>query len=47
MEGPEVVKQYEELGVSRLIIPLQALGAGNPVENLDRLGNDVLAKLAD
>jgi probable F420-dependent oxidoreductase len=46
MEGPEVVKQYEDLGVSRLIIPLQALGAGNPIENLDRLGSEVLSKLA-
>ena len=45
LEGPDVVKQYEDLGVSRLIIPLQALGAGNPLENLDRLASDVLAKL--
>jgi probable F420-dependent oxidoreductase len=46
MEGPEVVKQYEELGVSRLIVPLQALGGGNPVENLERFGGEVVAKLA-
>ena len=45
VEGPDVVKQYEDLGVSRLIIPLQALGAGNPIENLDRFGGEVMTKL--
>lgn len=46
LEGPDVVKQYEDLGVSRLIIPLQALGAGNPIENLERFGNEVLTSLS-
>lgn len=43
-EGPDVVKQYEDLGVDRLIVPLQALG-GPPLESLDRFGDEMLAKL--
>jgi probable F420-dependent oxidoreductase len=46
MEGPEVVKQYADLGVSRLIVPLQALGGGNPIENLNRFGTEIVGKLA-
>ena len=33
-----------DLGVARLIVPVQALG-GNPIEALDGLADDVLAKL--
>lgn len=46
LEGPDVIKQYEDLGVSRLIIPLQALGAGNPIENLERFGNELMTSLS-
>lgn len=45
VEGPDVAKQYEDMGVDRLIIPLQALGGGSPVDNLDRLAEEVLRKL--
>ncbi len=41
----EAVPKYRDLGVSRLIIPLQALGE-KPMEGLARLGDDVLAKIA-
>jgi probable F420-dependent oxidoreductase len=43
--GLDSLRQYEDLGVARLIIPLQALGGGNPLEALDGLASDVLAKL--
>jgi len=44
-EGLDVVSQYEEAGVDRLIVPLQALG-GPPLESLDRLGNEMLSKMS-
>ncbi|MEE3330756.1 MAG: LLM class F420-dependent oxidoreductase [Myxococcota bacterium] len=40
------VDRYAELGVSRLIVPLPALGKGNPVENLNAFAEKVIAKLA-
>lgn len=43
--GLDALRQYEDVGVARLIIPLQALGGGNPLESLDGLANDVIAKL--
>jgi probable F420-dependent oxidoreductase len=43
--GLEALRAFEDLGVARLIIPLQALGGGNPLEALDGLANDVIAKL--
>ncbi len=45
MEGLDVVKQYEEAGVDRLIIPLQALG-GPPMEALGKLGDEILSKMS-
>jgi probable F420-dependent oxidoreductase len=44
-EGLDVVKRYEDLGVDRLIVPVQALG-GPPMDALDKLGNDMLSKMA-
>ncbi len=44
-EGIESVSAYRDLGVSRLITPVYALGGGNFVEGLEKLGND-LARLA-
>ena len=38
MEGADVVARYEELGVDRLIVPLQALGVAGPVEAAEKLG---------
>ena len=40
----EAIPKYRDLGVSRLIVPLQALGE-KPMEGLARLGDDVLAKI--
>lgn len=45
MEGPEVVARYEDLGVDRLIVPVPALGGPNPLEALDRFGDEVLSKI--
>lgn len=43
MEPPaETIPRYRDLGVSRLIIPLPALGE-KPMEAIERLGDDVLA----
>jgi len=40
----EAIGRYRDLGVGRLIIPLQALGE-KPMEGIARLGDDVLAKI--
>ena len=40
------VERYREMGVGRLVVPLPALGRGNPAENLKAFGENVLAKLA-
>jgi probable F420-dependent oxidoreductase len=45
VEGLDAIKIYEDLGVSRLIVPLFALGEGKPIEALDRFADDYLAKL--
>lgn len=42
-EGVDSLPGYAEIGVDRLVIPAPALG-GNPVEALDKLGNEVIAK---
>jgi probable F420-dependent oxidoreductase len=44
-DGAEQIARYAELGVSRLIIPLQALG-GPPSQALDRFAEQWLPKLA-
>lgn len=44
--GLDSIPRFEELGVDRLVVPLPALGKGNPLENLDRFGDEVVAKLA-
>ena len=40
-----VVEQYADLGVSRLIVPIQGLGKGDPVENLKAFGENVISKI--
>jgi probable F420-dependent oxidoreductase len=40
------VDKYADLGVGRLIVPLPALGKGNPVENLKAFSENVIAKIA-
>jgi alkanesulfonate monooxygenase SsuD/methylene tetrahydromethanopterin reductase-like flavin-dependent oxidoreductase (luciferase family) len=44
VEGVDVVKRYADLGVSRLIVPVMALGAP-PLEAVERFANEWLAKL--
>ena len=39
----EAIPRYRDLGVSRLIVPLQALGE-KPMEGIARLGDDLVAK---
>jgi probable F420-dependent oxidoreductase len=40
------VDRYREMGVGRLVVPLPALGRGNPADNLKAFGERVIAKLA-
>ena len=42
--GLDSLHQFADLGVARLIVPVQALG-GNPIDALDGLADDVIAKL--
>lgn len=42
---PESLPRYRDLGVSRLIIPLFALGDRDPLAGLDRLGDALLAAI--
>ena len=44
-ENMDAVKRYRELGVSRLIVPVMALG-GPPADALDKFANEWLAKLS-
>lgn len=42
-EGVDSIKQYEDIGVDRLVILLPALG-GKPEDALDKLGDEVISK---
>jgi hypothetical protein len=42
--GVEAVNAFAELGVSRLVVPIMALGA-DPAAGIQRLGEEVIAKL--
>ncbi len=44
MEDASLIPRYEDLGVDRLIVPLQALGTANPIEATEKLG-ELIAKL--
>jgi probable F420-dependent oxidoreductase len=39
------VERYTDLGVKRLVVPIFALGRGNPVENFQAFGQTVIAKI--
>jgi probable F420-dependent oxidoreductase len=39
------LKRFEDLGVARLICPLFGLGTANPMEGIDRLGDELISKL--
>ena len=43
--GPDAVRQFEDLGVHRLVVPLFALG-GDPASALPRFGEEVIAQVA-
>lgn len=45
-QDPDAAKRYEDLGVARLIVPVFALGEGNPADHLERFANEVVAKVA-
>jgi len=40
------VERYQEMGVRRLVVPLQVLGRGNPAENLQRFAENVLPQIS-
>ena len=40
------VETYTEMGVGRLVVPLPALGKGNPAENLKAFSENVISKIA-
>lgn len=47
MEGPDVVKRYADLGVSRLLVPAMALGMGGDIlDAMTKFGEETLSKLA-
>lgn len=43
--GLDSVEKFRDLGVARLVVPLPALGEPNPIDGIDKLGNEVVAKL--
>ena len=48
IEGLDAVPRYEDLGVSRLVVPLPAVagGGGNPLEAIQRFADETLSKIA-
>jgi len=44
-DGLDGIKAFEDIGVSRVIVPIFALGK-NPLEGLARFGDEIIAKLA-
>ncbi|MDP6978030.1 MAG: LLM class F420-dependent oxidoreductase [Myxococcota bacterium] len=46
LETVDVVPQYEEAGVDRLVVPLVVVaGGGDPIDGLERFGDEVVSKL--
>ena len=43
--GLDELQQYKELGVHRLVVPLPALREANPMDGVDKLHKEVIAKL--
>ncbi len=43
--GLDSISKFRDLGVSRLVVPLQGLGGGNPIDALDKLAEEVISKL--
>ncbi len=44
--GLDTLRRFEDQGVSRLIVPLQALGVKDPLEGIEKLGSEVVAQIA-
>ena len=38
-------QRYADLGVNRLVVPVPALGKGNPVENIKAFADKVIGKV--
>lgn len=43
--GMDALRRYEDLGVGRLVVPVFALGGGNPLDALDKFGEEVISQL--
>ena len=43
--GMDALRRYEDLGVSRLIVPVFALGGGDPMAALEKLGEEVISRI--
>jgi probable F420-dependent oxidoreductase len=43
-EGVDSVPRYEDAGVARLVVPIFALGGGDPKDAVARFGDEVIAK---
>jgi len=41
----DTFKQFEDLGVSRLNVPLQVLGGGSVSDAINRLGDEIISKV--
>ena len=46
LEPVEMIPQYEEVGVHRLVVPMVVVtGAGDPIDGLNRFADEVMSKL--
>jgi probable F420-dependent oxidoreductase len=43
--GMDSLAKFGDLGVGRVVVPLQALGEPNPIQGVEKLANEVVAKL--
>ena len=43
--GLDTVREYADMGVHRLIVPIPAMGETNPMDGLARLREDVISQL--
>jgi hypothetical protein len=44
LESVEVVSEYEELGIDRMLVPMALMGE-DPAEGLKRFGDEVMSSL--
>ena len=45
VQSPDDAKRYQELGISRLVMPPPAFDPDGLRKGLDRFGSDIIAKL--